>query len=162
MSNRQRVFSFNHEPRTSEPVIIRLGDVGIGATREIDGFKLLGYVASLSSGGSDSARGLHDFLEDVILEEDMELWKRTVAEQNLTIEDLSTIAAWLLEVYTTRPTKPSSEFSDGQSENGSGSTENYSSEALTGVVSPLTDSSEFSQRSGKKNTQRAKKLSSSG
>ena len=93
---------------------------------------LLDFVrrADSESGGS-AADAIVDFLEDSIADDSERTQFITMIRDPdviVEVETLGEIAGWLIEQYTTRPTKPRSRSSNGRSSIGRGSTDISSEE----------------------------------
>ena len=97
----------------------------------LPGTTLLDFVrrADSDSGGM-AAEAIVQFLKDSLEEPDRERFV-TMSEdldQIVEVETLGEIAGWIVEQYTSRPTKPRSRSASGRSTAGRGSTDTSSEE----------------------------------
>jgi len=97
----------------------------------VAGAVLLDFVrrADSNSGGM-AADAIVEFLEDSLEENDKERFVAMIRDPEVIVEvdTLGEIAGWLIEQYTSRPTKPRSRSAGGRSSTGRGSTDISSEE----------------------------------
>lgn len=58
----------------------------------------------MAQSAGNATRALYDLLQESIIKSDWQLFKDTVADQGLGIEDVSEIGMWLVQEYTANPT----------------------------------------------------------
>lgn len=117
-----KTFSFfRDEPLSVVPFVIN-GET-FHAKAEIPGMELLSFVARAGGGDADAAIAVRDFLKEAIIEFDAFEKLTRDPMQRVGMEQLTSVAEWIVELAADRPTEPSTTASAGLQLSGAGSTE---------------------------------------
>jgi len=114
-----------------EPLGFALNGEDFACRPALAGAALLDFVRRADSdSGSVAAEAIVSFLEDSLEEGERERFVAMIRDPEVIVEveTLGDIAGWLIEQYTTRPTKPRSRPQGGRSSIGRGSTDIISEE----------------------------------
>jgi hypothetical protein len=114
-----------------DPLGFKLNEEEFSCRPALAGAALLDFVRRADSeSGSVAAEAIIQFLEDSLEEPDKDRFVTMIRDPEIIVEveTLGEIAGWLIEQYTTRPTKPRTRPSNGRSSIGRGSTDISSEE----------------------------------
>lgn len=110
-NTRHRSFSASAETPVDklEPVTFDLAGETFAAKPELQGIVLMDFLEASDGGGVSSIVAFKDFLKESMEEEEYTRFNTTLrtAKQNIDIEQIAKIVAFLVEEYTSRPTKAS-------------------------------------------------------
>jgi hypothetical protein len=114
-----------------EPLGFSLNGEEFQCRPALPGAMLLDFVrkADAESGGA-AAEAIIQFMEEALEEPDQERFTAMIRDPDIIVEveTLGEIAGWIVEQYTSRPTKPRSRSAAGRKKIGSGSTDTSSDE----------------------------------
>jgi len=114
-----------------DPLGFALNGEDFSCRPAIAGAILLDFVRRAdSNSGSVAAEAIIQFLEDSLEEPDRERFVAMIRDPDVIVEveTLGEMAGWLIEQYTSRPTKPRTRPAGGRSSIGRGSTDTSSEE----------------------------------
>jgi hypothetical protein len=123
---RRKMFKFAAKKK-HEPVILDIDGTEISCRPGIDGLTLMEFTKTVVEAtsleddvaaglitemeatrrGVEAANAFVTLLKATILDEEWAKFETLVRENDVTLEVLSEIASWLVEVYSNRPTEPS-------------------------------------------------------
>jgi hypothetical protein len=108
-----------------EPLSFSLVGENFEVAPAVQGHVLLNFVANASGDdGGAAAQALDQFFMKIMNSEEFARFKEHLDNPRVIIdmEKLGEIAGWLVEEYTTRPTRPPTSSADGESTTGTTST----------------------------------------
>ena len=112
------------------PLGFKLNDEEFTCKAALPGAVLLDMVRRLDSESGAAAQAVLDFISYALEDNDLERFQTLLADPDkiVQMEMLGTIVGWLVEQYTTRPTKARSRSSNGRTSGGRTSTDTSSEE----------------------------------
>lgn len=125
MTTRRKSFKSGTKISDFEPVEFELNDQTFTCTPAVQGAVLLEFVAAADSESGGAAAGaIYSFFKDVMTEAEYARFRDYLNNPDLIfdMEAIGEIAGWLVEEYTSRPTKAPVSSSVGELSSGPMST----------------------------------------
>lgn len=136
MADRYRDFGSGAKTTAVEPVVFRIRGQQFNCVPMVSGHSILAFMRETGSrNGQVAADGILKFLKEALTDDSYKefviLSESKDPEDNIDLQELLELCAWLVEEYSERPIQPPSKSSSGRKPAGRSSTAGSSRQAAT-------------------------------